>query len=501
MLRPGCKRWTLVPIALILLAGTSAFAAPANAPQIGGASCTASMVNGTYFYMLTGIAAEGGTSVPYAELGELVANGTGGVSGQTNTNLSGLRGSYPLTGTYTVQANCAGSMTLMVNSQTTTALTFQVIDNAQALVIAISKPGEVVTGRAYRTTAASRGTQCANGSLSGAYGYVLAGTTASDGASFSYSDSGQLTADGNGNLSAASVTNLGGGFSNVNKSGSYSISSDCQGTASLTNQSGLSNSYVLAVVQDGQQILLLETDAGTTVTGTGQPQFVAPQQALVNAASFQPGMVAPGGLFSIFGTGLAAQSESAQTLPLPTTLGKTQVLVNGAPAPLVYVSGGQINAQMPIGIPAGQPANVAVMNATVPSNTVTLDVPAAAPGIFTTNGAQGIVQNPNGSLNSSSAPAHAGDVLVAYLTGGGAVNSTSWISGAASPTGPASVTGSYGVTVANESVPVQYVGLTPGFVGLYQANFVVPQLGPGVYPIVITVDGNASNPATMTVGD
>ena len=105
---PGLKRWTLVPLALVLLTATSAFAAPANAPQIGGATCSAAMVNGTYFYLLTGINATGGTAAPYAEFGQLVANGSGGISGQTSTNLSGQRGTYPMTGTYTVQPNCNG---------------------------------------------------------------------------------------------------------------------------------------------------------------------------------------------------------------------------------------------------------------------------------------------------------------------------------------------------------------------------------------------------------
>ena len=81
------------------------------------------------------------------------------------------------------------------------------------------------------------------------------------------------------------------------------------------------------------------------------------------------------------------------------------------------------------------------------------------------------------------------------------MNSAAWITGAASPAAPARVTGSYGVMLGNESVEVQYVGLTPGFVGLYQANFVVPSLVPGVYPIVVTVDGNSSNSATLTIAD
>jgi uncharacterized protein (TIGR03437 family) len=43
--------------------------------------------------------------------------------------------------------------------------------------------------------------------------------------------------------------------------------------------------------------------------------------------------------------------------------------------------------------------------------------------------------------------------------------------------------------------------LTPGFVGLYQANFKLPSLTPGDYPIVVTVAGNASNAATVAVAD
>jgi uncharacterized protein (TIGR03437 family) len=91
---------------------------------------------------------------------------------------------------------------------------------------------------------------------------------------------------------------------------------------------------------------------------------------------------------------------------------------------------------------------------------------------------------------------------VAYLTGGGAVNSPgSWITGAASPAGPSAVTSQYSLTVGGQVAQVGYLGLTPGFVGLYQANFTVPTLTPGTYPVVVTVAGNASNSATIAVGD
>jgi uncharacterized protein (TIGR03437 family) len=222
---------------------------------------------------------------------------------------------------------------------------------------------------------------------------------------------------------------------------------------------------------------------------------------VVNAASFQSQMIAPGSLFSIFGTALSTQSASAKTLPLPITLGQTQVLVNGTPAPLVYVANGQINAQMPIGTPTGQPVTLEVKNGDSASNTVALNLPPAGPGLFTLDGEQAIVQNPNGSLNSATTPAHPGDVLVAYLTGGGAVNSGAWITGAPSPAASATVTAPYALTVGDQPAKVAYLGLTPGFVGLYQANFTVPSLAPGSYPVVVTVAGNASNAATVAVAD
>jgi uncharacterized protein (TIGR03437 family) len=45
------------------------------------------------------------------------------------------------------------------------------------------------------------------------------------------------------------------------------------------------------------------------------------------------------------------------------------------------------------------------------------------------------------------------------------------------------------------------MGLTPGSIGLYQANFVVPQIAKGTYPVVLTISGQASNNPVMTVSN
>ena len=79
--------------------------------------------------------------------------------------------------------------------------------------------------------------------------------------------------------------------------------------------------------------------------------FINPA-GVVNAGSLAPFTAswAPGELVSIYGTNLAPTTASDGSLP--TTLSGVQVLVNGAPAPISFVSPGQINAVIPISLNA-----------------------------------------------------------------------------------------------------------------------------------------------------
>ncbi len=65
--------------------------------------------------------------------------------------------------------------------------------------------------------------------------------------------------------------------------------------------------------------------------------------------------LAPGTLVQITGQYLAGQTLSDPTVPVPTTLGGTSVIIGGIQAPVSYVSPGQINAQVPFELPPGQP--------------------------------------------------------------------------------------------------------------------------------------------------
>jgi uncharacterized protein (TIGR03437 family) len=146
-----------------------------------------------------------------------------------------------------------------------------------------------------------------------------------------------------------------------------------------------------------------------------------------------------------------------------------------------------------------------VRNGSSTSNAVSVVVPATAvPGIavqYPTN--QAVVVNQDQSENTPASPAHVGDTVVAYFTGGGPVNAAGpWVTGAASPNGLSPVVESAQVTVGGQAVTVvNYNGLTPTLVGVYQLNFVIPQVNPGQRDLILTIDGTASATTTISVAD
>jgi uncharacterized protein (TIGR03437 family) len=219
---------------------------------------------------------------------------------------------------------------------------------------------------------------------------------------------------------------------------------------------------------------------------------------VVNAASYTA-KVAPGALFSIFGTDLATGLASASSLPLPAAMNGTSVTVGGKAAPLVFVSAGQINAQIPYEIAAADNIPVIVTVNGTASVAGTVSVVSAAPGVLQFGDKRAVVQNDDGSLNNTGSGAKAGSYAVAYLTGIGALDNAV-ATGAAAASDPlsrpkATVT----ATINNQPVEIAFIGLTPGFVGLAQMNFKVPSLAPGDYPLVVTVGSEKSNAATVTV--
>jgi uncharacterized protein (TIGR03437 family) len=220
-------------------------------------------------------------------------------------------------------------------------------------------------------------------------------------------------------------------------------------------------------------------------------------QGVTDSAGYGP-RVAPGSIASLFGTGLASGTAQASGFPLPTTLGGASISVGGVLVPLFYVSPGQINFQVPSATESGD-ADVVVNGPGGASASFSFTVTAQAPAIYQYGTNQAVAQNADGTLNSDGAPAAAGSVITVYLTGQGAVNNPV-TDGTATPSStPDSAVATATATIGAQSANVTFLGLTPEFAGLAQANIQVPTLPTGDYPLVITVGGLVSASAVVSV--
>ena len=221
---------------------------------------------------------------------------------------------------------------------------------------------------------------------------------------------------------------------------------------------------------------------------------------VLNGASFARGVVvAPGSIVSIFGTQLAGSLAQGLSIPLSTSIDGVQVTFNGIAAPLYFVSGEQINAQLPwnvLGSGGGGSGsvNVVVTRGSTPSQPVAVNVGPFSPGIFTASSGTGyaIAINPDGSLAApagsipgiatrpvrASTPAGIGETVLILGTGLGAVTPPV-ANGANSLDATRATTTVPTVLVGGVPATVQFSGLSPQFPGVYQLNVVMPDVPAG----------------------
>jgi uncharacterized protein (TIGR03437 family) len=268
------------------------------------------------------------------------------------------------------------------------------------------------------------------------------------------------------------------------------------------------------------------------------PSFTT--ESFVDAAAYA-GRPSPGGLAALFGT-FPTGLEVAGAIPLPRILGdavqvRFRVESAGAaapaaasggnqqgaivelPAPLMFVSGGQINLQVPweVDPSAGNVTAIVSVNG-VDSNAIALPVGPVSPGIFSFdfgpgravafNNADGTIAQPVGSVAGVTCrPTVPGEALVILASGLG-------------PTNPPGVTGQNSLDIGGNFVrrdtlalprvliggvqaDLLFSGLSPEFVGVVQINVTVPAgIAPGnAVPLVLEVNGQRTREdVTIAVG-
>jgi endo-1,4-beta-xylanase len=238
----------------------------------------------------------------------------------------------------------------------------------------------------------------------------------------------------------------------------------------------------------------MQTQSAATVR-----PVIFPGGVVIHASALAP--VSPGTLADIYGTNLASTPATTPGLPLGPSLGNVQVTVNGTPAPLYYVSPGQVDFQIPYSISPG-PALVQVTSNGTAGTSAGITVQQSAPSILTWVDSAGktraLTQNQDYSLNTSTNCAASGSYVTVYMMGSGPLDNPV-ASGAAATANPLSretltTTG----TIGGASVEALFAGLSPTFVGLMQVSLPVPAVS-GDLPVQIQVGPFTSNTALLCV--
>jgi len=234
----------------------------------------------------------------------------------------------------------------------------------------------------------------------------------------------------------------------------------------------------LAVPADQNSVFLISQSGLSVIPSNFDAATTSPVVSSVSNSADQGPLVASGGLISILGSGLALNSAVASSLPLPSTLGDVCVTVNNLALPLFRVSPTELAAQLPFNVQGS--STLVIRNAGGISDPFRLNVESGAPAIFRTGTAGDetslplVVRNKNNEILNFTNPIHPNESISIVLTGLGRTSPAAPL-GDAAPSDPlALVTSRPEVTIGDTALQVDFAGLVPGQVGVYQINVTVP---------------------------
>ena len=256
----------------------------------------------------------------------------------------------------------------------------------------------------------------------------------------------------------------------------------------------------LLIVQDGDgNSVPIDTAVLPFTTGGDEvPLSVSVMPALVNAASYFPG-VTSGTIATLFGSGFTDTQgiQVASGFPLPTQLSGTSVKVNGVPAPLLAVAEQEGQAQINFQVPhfpttTNNQQLVIVVDNDGREQTFYVRNWADQLGIFSS------LTHVNGDPITETNRAQPGEQITIYWTG---MNGYNFVysagdfyipDGIPSPSSASCVP--YfdpKVQIGGIAADVSSCSATPGLAGIGQLVVTVPTgLAAGVYDVAVTMDAN-----------
>lgn len=214
----------------------------------------------------------------------------------------------------------------------------------------------------------------------------------------------------------------------------------------------------------------------TAISPADRPVLANPAP-VVNTANLKAS-IAPGSLVAIQGRGLAASQATASS-PFPTVLGGVCVTLNNQPLPLAATATGEIRAQIPTTLAAGRYPLVVRNIERHAANLLPTQVTIAkyAPAVVVDpETKQAAIFHEDGSRVTKENPANRDDRLVIFAVGLGATKPQA-TAGRPAPEG--ALTDPLKVyfgdpRMAQSEMDVEWSGLAPGLVGVYQIQVYVP---------------------------
>lgn len=243
---------------------------------------------------------------------------------------------------------------------------------------------------------------------------------------------------------------------------------------------------------------------GISVLNNVTPSMLAPTMAVVNAASFVGGAIAPGSLAAVFGKFQTdgGKLTVATGFPLPNALGGVSVTLDGQPAQLLMSSNSQLNVAL--GNAPDGPRALMITNSNGSVIGGRINIVRSAPGFFSLNSTgvgtaaavwtkDGITYRPLINPNGSESPIPVGSAtsptfLVMFATG--LINTPGLI-----PNDPRAIT----VTINGVNAAVSFAGKAPCCANVEQLNVVIPfSMADGQGTIRVTAGARVSNGVTAT---
>jgi hypothetical protein len=216
------------------------------------AACTDATINGVWGFQV-------GTAV-----GQFTANGIGNITAGSDTvNQKGTVSHQTFTGTYSVAANCTGKLTLDITGGGTVTASFVLDNGNKGAQIIDTTAGSIAEG-----PGAAEGTvTCGLTGTAQTFAALLLGKIIG-GNSIAYV--AQVVLNGKGGVSGTGTFDVGGTFLTTTITGTYTESSECNGTIQMTPKGSSTLHFTFVVVNAGKELLLVDTDSNASIAGDMQ---------------------------------------------------------------------------------------------------------------------------------------------------------------------------------------------------------------------------------------